>query len=891
MSKKRVFRILKWFFGILSGLFLLITLVLYIFKDDICQMAISELNKHLKTKVSVSKVDLSFWSTFPNLSVDFNDVFIQDSYPGSGVRDTLLFSERMRFKFDPWEIWQENYTIKSIAIEPGVLMMKVNEAGENNYDIFKPSTDTSDQERVDFHLDEIVFTDFRFRYANEMSGQDHHVLMNNMQLTGNFSERVFSANASSKLRIIESRSQNLRLVSDKLAELHVSVKVNTDSSSVEFPASTIHIEGLPFVFEGRADSTSYAFQLKSKDILIQDAANKLALNETGEIKRFSGSGALLFDLSINGMVEGDQGANIDCAFGINNGSLREPETGITLSKLFVDGKYSNQGGPEKEKLELKEISFQTKGGAFKGALLISQFDKPLYKGFADGLINLAVLQSLVKVPHIERMSGTANLRTDFRVQTTPGDDVRNDYVIEKLEGQVALDNVDVRLENDKRVFSNIRGTGYLRNNELGLDNVSLLIGKSDFRIDGVFKSLSRYLSNTGAIDADVELKSKLIDLSDLGTDSKEDKIQHERAFILPDNVDGKVYLSVNELRYEGHIFRKLEGNMITHKRVIHFPRLAVQSGGADVSGSLTIEERHPEIFQLNTQIVSQNINFAKLFKEWDNFNQNVITSDNISGIAMANMQLEAPFDFRTGIVPNAIKAQIGIKVNNGRLKNVNSFNAITESLRATISAVMLIGKKNINAFENKLLDLKFDELRNTLLIENSLITIPTMSIKSSALDLETSGKHTFDNKIDYRFGFRFRDLKEKELSEFGEIQDDGSGKQVFMRMYGSIDNPKIEWDSETNREKRKEGIEQEKKDVKSILKTEFGLYKKDSTISTYIQEKKQHEILLLDIDPEESIDTLMEFTRPKRDGKLSKYLKDLKKESEAEKKEEFDFEF
>ncbi len=48
---------------------------------------------------------------------------------------------------------------------------------------------------------------------------------------------------------------------------------------------------------------------------------------------------------------------------------------------------------------------------------------------------------------------------------------------------------------------------------------------------------------------------------------------------------------------------------------------------------------------------------------------------------------------------------------------------------------------------------------------------------------------------------------------------------------------------------------------------------------------------MLDIDPEESMDTLMEFTRPKRDGKLSKYLKDLKKESDAEKKEEFDFEF
>jgi hypothetical protein len=253
------------------------------------------------------------------------------------------------------------------------------------------------------------------------------------------------------------------------------------------------------------------------------------------------------------------------------------------------------------------------------------------------------------------------------------------------------------------------------------------------------------------------------------------------------------------------------------------------------------------------------------------------------------MNFEAPFDFRSGIISDAIKANVAIEVKDGRLQNVGAFRDITESLRTTSSARMAIGKENINAFEKKLMDLRFEELKNTMRIENSVITIPTMSIKSNALDLEASGKHTFSNKIDYRFGFRFRDLKQQEVSEFGEIEDDGTGKFVFLRMYGDLDNPIIEWDKATNREKRKEKNEEEKRQVKSILKSEFGLFKNDTTVKTFIPSKrKEHETLELIVDPLNQIDTLIEVTTPKKEGRLKKKLNQWKKEAEEAKKVELE---
>ena len=167
-----------------------------------------------------------------------------------------------------------------------------------------------------------------------------------------------------------------------------------------------------------------------------------------------------------------------------------------------------------------------------------------------------------------------------------------------------------------------------------------------------------------------------------------------------------------------------------------------------------------------------------------------------------------------------------------------------------------------------------------------------MSIESSALDVELSGKHAFNNDVDYRFGFRFKDLKQQKESEFGEIMDDGTGFRVYMRMYGNIDNPTIEWDKQSRKETTKENMANEKEDLKSLLKSEFGLFKKDSTIKNYVKEKNPpKEEMFIDFDPDNSIDPIIENKKPKKDTKIRGILNKFKEESDADKKEEFEIEF
>lgn len=873
--------------GIILTIFICISLVLYFFKDDICNAVIKEMNNHLKAKVAVSEVDLAFWGSFPNLSVDFNKVFIQDSYVGSSELDTLLYSNRIRFKLNPMDIWSENYTVKSIEISEGTLKMKVNEEGEINYDILQPNNDSIESKNFDLNLNSVEFENFRYAYINNRTNQVYRTKINTMELEGALSSSIFTTKAKADIHVVSARSGEVNLISNQPVVLDVAVNVNKDSSIVSIPNSTILVSGLPFNFNAEVNPSGFEINLSGKNLNIKDAANKIAMRQLNEIKTFDGQGVLLFDLNLQQKTGSKKPIQIDCTFGVKSGNLRIPSSGIALNKIKLDGRYTNSNGVKNETLELENMSFKTKGGPFKGNLTLTNFSNPIFKGNADGYLDLNVLSSLYKIPNVEQLKGAVNIRSEFKVQGQPQDDGTMNYDISKCEGSLQLLNVLAKIIEDKRVYSLADGFIYLRNNDAGIDNVNLRIGKSDFNINGVFKEVFDFFGDNGDLEANLEIKSNRISMQDLGSDSKEEKkIQSNRMYILPDNIRGKVYLDVESLKYDNHLFEKIKGNMSLLRRIVHFPKVSLINGGAEVRGSVTIEERTPEIFYVSSQLVSRNISFMELFREWDNFKQETISSENIEGVAQANVSFSAPFDLRSGIISNQIKSQIGIQIDNGRLKNVETFKSIIQSLKES-SLKTVLGKENINAFGSKLNDLKFDQLKNTIIIKKGVLTIPSMSINSSALNVELSGKHTFENKIDYRFGFRFKDLKKKTTSEFGEIIDDGSGFRVFMRMYGMLDDPIIEWDKQSRKEQTKEKIEEEKQTAKSILKSEFGIFKNDTTVKDYVKEVIPKEELIIEFDPVKSIDTIIENKEPKKDTKLNRWLDKMKKQEEAEKQEDF----
>jgi len=867
----------------------IISILLVIYKDDIIDYTVKELNKNLKAEVKVEKIDLTFWATFPNVSIDFNGVFIQDAVPNSTSVDTLFQSEQIRIKFSPWDIWNDDYHVKGLEVTDAHVHLKVFKDGNVNYDIVKES---KSDEPSDFEvkLRGIEFENVQFIYTNESAEQNYSAYIHEANLEGEFDASKFEVETEASLTINRIQNGLIPFVVNQHAETSCSILVDNDKGTVKIPDGEVLLANLPFSFSLFVNPKKVHTEVKAKNLNLQDVANNLSAKEVDEIDRFKGSGTVDFNLVFDNELKKESSPKIDCKFNVNNGKLTEPENNITISSLNLDGEYSTLDGKGNEWLSLKKVNFYSSSGAFNGFCRIDNFSAPRYTGNANGSVNLGMLHALFHFPKMQRVSGNVKLKTKFDLRTIFIDDQPEIEIVEG-SGSANFNNALFQLENDSRVFEKINGLLILNRTEAALENCEVRLASSDLKLNGYFNNIDGFLQNRANLGVDVTTDSKHIDLADFTNSITINEVNTKyqpKEFMMPDMIEGSVVLDVWKLKLDDHIFKDLHGNMEVGSREIVINQLFGRSADASVSGTVHVAETSPEYFEMTSNLHSSDIQFKPLFKEWNNFDQEVITAANISGRADVGLIMKAPFTFNSGIVKEYIDADLKIKVFNGSLKNVSTFKALTADLK-TAKTRMVLKKREVEALEGKLDNIKFETLENVISIKRSKIYIPKMEIHSSALDITTEGTHSFSNQIDYKFSFRFRDLKQrKDESEFGIIEDDGTGVKVYVRMYGDLDNPIIEWDKLSKQEENRENREAVKNETMSMLKSEIGLFKKDTTVKAYQPKTKQREVLQMNFGEDGTVDPVEEKKeKQKKNTKINGAIQRLKSQDPKKKEEEF----
>lgn len=843
MKKRKILKIAKWTGVSFLGLFLLISILVYAFRGKIIQYVVSEINQHLDAKVEVQKIDLTFWKTFPHVSVDFKQVLIYDTI--QNANDTMFYSDFVRLKFDAMKLWNEEYVLEEAQIFPGVAKLIEYQDGRENYMIFKTKKDSIETSTpIEFKLNAIKLSDFRLSYENKITKQFYSTKIDNLTFKGDFQANQFDLQTTSKLTVLSIKDHEVQLIKNKKADINLQLLIDKNQNLVQIPRSRIEVERLPFDLRARFNDLGMWIEIQGKSLPLQEVVNNFFSDEE-DILKYQGKGIATFNLVISDDNVKTTPTIIDCDFSVKNGRLTEPSQNITLTGIQVEGEYSNKKGVGKEYLSLKKFDFQSATGPFNGKFLMTNFSNPHYQGAANGKVNLEALSKLIRVEEIDSIKGLMQSELQFDIST-----VGSSYRINTLSGDIRLENTSLKLKDDARVFSDINGAVTFNKDEAYVQGFRVRLGKSDLSLNGEFKNLEKFISHEGSISANVELVSNYIDIQDLNIETAGSEQAApsggERIYRLPMNVLANVSVSVNKFRYKAHEFVNLRSQLSVSEHLLSFTRMNVENAGNVIQGDLTLRETAPEFLMATASLSSNEINLKRLFNEWNDFEQSMIKEENVSGKAIINMNFKAPFDLRNGIVKKDIVANINLRIVNGALKNVDVFKTIMSSLRQS-SAKLVISKKQLDLFGERLTNLQFEVLENSFTISNGKVSIPEMTIKSNALDLDLTGWHTFDNLIDYRFSFRFRDVKTvTKDTEFGIVEDDGTGLYIFMKMIGSLDNPQITWDKEASKQQQKENRENAKKEALSLLKSGFGIGKKDSTIQNYQPPKKKEVVFEVD---------------------------------------------
>ena len=152
--------------GIVASLvlFLLILvggIVAFVFlKEDVWRdVALKAINDNISTEMVVDDVDVSFWSSFPQMSVDLQNVRIAGVPSRAGVdSDTLLSAQRLGVAFSLWEVLFGDPVIRSIYVENGAVILEEFPNGKWNYQIGSENQDSSSIEITSVHISQIDLT-------------------------------------------------------------------------------------------------------------------------------------------------------------------------------------------------------------------------------------------------------------------------------------------------------------------------------------------------------------------------------------------------------------------------------------------------------------------------------------------------------------------------------------------------------------------------------------------------------------------------------------------------------------------------------------------------------------------------------------------------------------
>jgi len=867
---KRIFLVL----GIL--LVLLIStgvIIASIYEKEVKQYMLEEINKRLNTKIDVKEINFSVLKKFPYASLEFENISAEEVTKNE-KKGTLFSAQSIFFQFNIIDIINKNYTIKKIAVENGLVNIKIDKHGNDNYHFWKETTDSTDT-KFNLALEHLKFKDFTFYALNEYKDLDFSIEAKTIHLSGNFSDVQFTLNTQAELFIHQLNSSGKAIIRDKSVELNTALSVNQETKLNTIKKGELQVENLKFGLTGNVQQLDEGLQLdiqsKGSDLNIESLYSLFPPHLQEKMEDYHTKGIITYESNLSGVYSLKKTPHFSADFSVSNGEITERKSDIALTNLSVKGSYTNgaKSNSTSSKLILENFNANFGAGSITGSYVITDFTNPYIELSSSSELDLTQAKNFFQLDTLEVAQGLLNIDVKYSGYIKELNNIQaKDLQKLNAAGHASVQNVTLKLIDQPITASNFSGAFKFNNNDILIDSLTAQVNNSHIRLTGKFKNLLSYLfieNENLYVNAHIHSTKLMLDELLL----KDEKAVKDSAYTinLPHNIEFSLRAEVDTFSFRKFKANYVKGNIVLKNKVLRATQMHFNAIDGSIVGNFTLDDSQPTNILITSSAKFNNIDVHQLFVQMENFGQQYFMAENIQGKATATIDFASVWDKQLKLKKDKLYVLADLNMSKGELINYKPALALSKFIEV-----------------EELEHIKFSKLVTQIEIKNETIYIPQTDINSSALDLTFSGTHTFDNHIDYRFRMLMSDIlwrkaksKKKENSEFGYIEDDGLGKtSMFLHMTGTVKDYKITYDTKSLKDKWKKDLKQEKQTIKQILKNEFGWFKKDTTLK---EEKTITPDDGLQIEWEEA-----ENDNDKQEEKKTENGSSKKKETKKEKK-------
>jgi len=604
-------KILKFTFITLGVIILLLFTLPFVFKGKIIARVKKEINKNLNAKVDFEDVNISFFRSFPKVSVALENILVTGN--DVFVADTLLQAPRLDASVDIMSIIKaKDMTVYSVALEsPRINLIRLKE-GFANWDIVKTKEEIAKIEKVDdsktfsLELQKYSVSNAYIRFDNASAGMNAVIDSLNHEGKGDFTADVFTLSTRTNAASVSFTNGNIPFLADAKTMVDADIKVDNKNSTYSFSNGNISLNELKVTGDGAIRSVPAGMDMdikfKAPSTEFKNILSLVPLIYQQDFQKIKAGGSGIFEGFVKGIYNDSTMPAYHLAMEVKDGSFQYTDLPKPVKDINFKAQVDNKDGqPDNLVVNVQDGHLVMDNDPFDFRVLVNHPISNMYvDAGAKGKIDLSKVSGFLKLDKGTKLAGLINADVAMKGNV-------NDMEAQRYEQFDASGTVDV---NDFIYITPDYPTGIRITRAMSAFtpskiDVSTLSGQymgTNFNGNGSINNLLSYVLNGKPLRANLNINADQLNLDDwMGTTSAATTTGATKpattasstsAFVVPANLNVSLNTKVGKLKYDKLDLQNLDGNLQLNDQAVIFNNVKANAldGTMKINGSYSTKD-------------------------------------------------------------------------------------------------------------------------------------------------------------------------------------------------------------------------------------------------------------------------------------------------------------
>lgn len=739
--------------GITLGVLLILILVLpFAFQGKIEKLVKQEGNKMLNAQFDFSALDISLIRNFPSASITLEDFWLKGA--GEFQNDTLIQAGELTAAVNLFSLFgNSGYDISKIIIEDTKVKAIVLENGHPNWDVMKPSADTTDTEEtptesapIRIKLQKLSIKDLSVSYDDRQGGMYAAINHLNATCSGDFGSERTTVDLSMETPSLTYRTGGIPFLNKARLEADMNVDADFANNKYTLKDNTISLNAIQVNIDGWAamqkNGIGMDMKLNTNEVGFKELLSLIPAIYAKDFQDLKTDGKASLTAFAKGILGQNQVPQFEVALDVKDGMFRYPSLPAGVENINIAANVKNAGGNiDATEITVSPFDFVLAGNPFSlKASVKTPVSDPALQASAQGTLDLGKIK---EVYPLEDMTLNGTIQADMNLAGKLSYIEKEQYDQMKAAGSIRLNNMKLNLQ-DMPAIDIQRSTFSFSPRYLQLSETTINIGQNDLTVDSRFENYLGYALKGSTLKGNLNISSNHIHVNDfISSDTTTVQVPetHDSTTVssseagvirIPENIDFTMQANLKEVLFDKMKLETVSGVLTVKNGTVDMRNLSFNTMGGSITANGAYSAPKGVQPHLNAGFDMKGIGFAQAYEELGLVQQLAPIFSGLKGNFSGNLKINTPLDEKMSPVMQQVQGSGSLSTKDLSLSDVKFINQVAD----------IVKKPSMKDIQVKDLNLDFE-------IADGRVTTQPFDLKLGDYTMNLSGSTGLDQTIDY----------------------------------------------------------------------------------------------------------------------------------------------